>query len=163
RQWDNRFSEPERYAIRWQQGTAVVSAGMGEAAMMTQNLRKGQTDTLRRGLEKWLRRKGIKKVAMSYAFSSGNAGMIVGRSFRLLNGSNLYMERLSVHFNTENSVRGVFVSRRNNSTGNRRKFSDSIKLLKNQSLTALHPTNAQRLTAIGPDWIRLPTYGFVRL
>jgi len=163
RQWDNRFSEPERYAIRWQQGTAVVSAGMGEAAMMTQNLRKGQTDTLRRGLEKWLRRKGIKKVAMSYAFSSGNAGMIVGRSFRLLNGFNLYMERLSVHFSTENSIRGVLVSRRNNSTGNRRKFSDSIKLLKNQSLTALHPTNAQRLTAIGPDWIRLPTYGFVRL
>jgi competence protein ComEC len=163
RQWDNRFSEPERYAMRWQQGTAVVSASMGEAVLMTQNLRKGQTDTLRRGLEKWLRRKGIKKVAMSDAVSSGSAGMIVGRSFRLTNGSNLYLERLSVHFNPEKSVRGVFVRRRNDSAGNRRKFSDSIKLLKNLSLTTLHPTNAQRLTDIGPEWIRVPTNGFVRL
>jgi competence protein ComEC len=163
RQWDNRFSEPERYAMRWQQGTAVVSAGMGEAVLMTQNLRKGQTDTLRLGLEKWLRRKGVEKVAMSVAVSPEKSHMIVGRSFRLLNGSNLYLERLSVHLNPEKRVRGVFISRRNLLEGNLQESFDSIKLLKNQSLTYLNPTNAQHLAVIGFERITIPAYGFERL
>lgn len=163
RQWDNRFSEPERYAMRWQQGTAVVSAGMGEAVLMTQNLRKGQTDTLRLGLEKWLRRKGVEKVAMSVAVSPEKSHMIVGKSFRLLNGSNLYLERLSVHLNPEKRVRGVFISRRNLLEGNLQESFDSIKLLKNQSLTYLNPTNAQHLAVIGLERITIPAYGFARL
>lgn len=163
RQWDNHFKEPEIVAMRWQQGMAVVSAGMGEAVVMTHQLRKGQTDTLLRELGKWIRRKGIKKVAISDADSPQMTKVIVGRSYRLLNNSNLYLERFSVHFKPGNSGRGILINRRKDSTGNRKELSDSVKLLNNQALERINRTNLQGLAWIEPAWIRLPTNGFLRL
>lgn len=163
RQWDNRFSEPACYAIRWQQGTAVVSAGMGEAVLMSQNLRKGQVDTLRQGLEKWLRRKGIKKVAMTDTDQPKSSHMIAGRTYRLIQGKNLYLQRVSVHFSPRNKFREVFVSRRNHPKANHMKPLSSVILLNNQSLIKHYGLNPQHLAGTGFDRVTVSSKGFIRL
>lgn len=163
RHWNNLYAEPELFALRWQQGMAVVSAGMGEAVLMTKNLRKGQSDTLRRGLEKWLRRKGIQKVAMQDAIEPDSKHMIVGRSFRLINSSNLYLARVSIHFDHKKSSSGLFISRRSYANRNRMESPVSIKHLKNQLLTSPDLPKAEYVAGIGLERVAIPRHGFIRL
>lgn len=163
RQWQNRFAEPELFALRWQQGTALVSGGMGEAVLLTNKLRPGQVDTLHEGLRKWLRRKGITKVAKAPADNPETPSMMKGRHFRLISGANLYLERYSIYFSNKNTGPEIWVRRPPflNHAGGR--FLDSVNLLKNQLLMNSQSRFIEPLAAAGFQRISLPKNGFIHL
>jgi len=163
RQWSNRFAQTEVYALRWQQGIAIVTGGRGEGLLMTDRLRKGQADTLRMGLEKWLRRKGIKKVAMLHTGPAGGDGMIRGRHYRLSDGKNLYLERVSVHFETKKRNKGIWLRRRETWARQGAIGSISVISLNNQTLPRHDCLHAHSHAGIGLELVELPKAGYIRL
>lgn len=163
RQWHNRFSEPELYAMRWQQGTVVLSGGMGEAIMMTQRLRSGQVDTLEHELRKWLRRKGIEKVAKAPAEAQGTAHMIQGRFFRHIHGGNLYLAKVSVHFESPGRLHRVWIDFRDKRIKAGAEIAESVNLLNNQTLGKQEHPSSKPIYSIGFHCLQLPRSGYVQL
>lgn len=163
RLWMNRFSRPELIALRWQQGLAVIAAGQQEAVILTSGLRKGQSDTLRKGLERWLRRNGIQKVANIPAEGPASDRMTKGRYFRVLGDGNLCLERVFIHLPYKKRTNAIWIGEVRAGSLRKHKTTDSVNLLNNQQLATGQIQIASSLTGIDFRRVWVPYSGYMKL
>jgi competence protein ComEC len=163
REWRNRFDDPVSYAFRWQQGTAVLSAGKGEAVLMTSNLRPGQTDSLEKALGNWLRRKGIQKVAIAPRQATEVPDMMMGRTYRLINGERLYLAKVSVCFEEKKGTKTILVHRIAVMANQSDNLDPSVKQLKPGKGKNQQVEKLVWLNGIGYHRLQIPGRGYIQL
>jgi competence protein ComEC len=163
RLWRNRFNNTVSYAFRWQQGTAVLSAGRGEAVLMTSNLRAGQTDSLGIALKNWFRRKGIQKVAIAPRQATEVPDIMMGSTYRLINGERLYLAKVSVCFEEKKGAKTILLHRRSANEKITASERPSVKQLKPGVKESSWAEKAVWLNGIEYHRLRIPASGYIEL